>query len=530
MPTPTTVQARFQVRADTAANWTAANPTLLLNEIGIETDTKKLKLGDGTTAWASLAYFPSIVTGGTVLGNLEIGTTGTLTFEGSTADAFETTLAVVNPTADRTITLPNITGTVVTTGDTGTVTSTMIADGTIVNADVNASAAIAGTKISPDFGAPVVHPLGAAATPSLTFTGDLNTGIFSPSADTIAFSKGGNEALRIDSSSRLLLGTSSAFSEFNGPDSSGWTGLCYVADNRYNSTFHVSNWTNNASHNNSGGTIMMLSRCKSGTIGTHTSGALSSGEDIGRINFNASDGTNFITAALIQAEVDGTPGANDMPGRLVLSTTSDGASSPIERVRINSSGNVGIGAISGIVARLHVRAADSDTPAVLLRLEQFNAANTDGARLEIQANAANDLVIYDSTGTNAGGHVFETGGTEALRITNDGVICYNQPSPTSKSAAATLTVAELKTGIIQYTGSAATLTLPTGTLTEGGFSGIYTNMTFEYSVINTGSGTCTIGAGTNHTIVGAATIASGASGRFAARRTASNTFISYRLS
>ena len=120
--------------------------------------------------------------------------------------------------------------------------------------------------------------------------------------------------------------------------------------------------------------------------------------------------------------------------------------------------------------------------------------------------------------------------TEALRITNDRVIAYNQPNVTSKSAAATLTIAELKTGIIQYTGAAATLTLPTGTLSEGGFSGIYTNMTFEWSVINTGSGTCTIGAGTAHTIVGGTTVAAGASGRFASRRTAANTFVTYRLS
>lgn len=85
--------------------------------------------------------------GGTITGALEIGTAGSLVFEGSTDDGFETTVAVVDPTADRTITLPNVTGTVVTTGDTGTVTSTMILDGTIVNADINASAAIAGTKI-----------------------------------------------------------------------------------------------------------------------------------------------------------------------------------------------------------------------------------------------------------------------------------------------------------------------------------------------------------------------------------------------
>jgi hypothetical protein len=83
-PTPTTVQVKIQLRGDTAANWASVNPVLLNNELGLETDTKKLKVGNGSTAWNSLAYFPSIVTGGTVLGNLEIGSTGTLTFEGST--------------------------------------------------------------------------------------------------------------------------------------------------------------------------------------------------------------------------------------------------------------------------------------------------------------------------------------------------------------------------------------------------------------------------------------------------------------
>ena len=54
--------------------------------------------------------------------------TTSVIFEGSTADAFETTLTVIDPTADRTITLPNVTGTVVTTGDTATVTSVMLVD------------------------------------------------------------------------------------------------------------------------------------------------------------------------------------------------------------------------------------------------------------------------------------------------------------------------------------------------------------------------------------------------------------------
>ena len=96
--------------------------------------------------------------GGTVTGQLLIGDTGSLVFEGSTADNFETTLAVVDPTADRTITLPNVTGTVVTTGDTSTVTNTMLAGsiaysklsltGAIVNADIAAAAAIAYSKLA----------------------------------------------------------------------------------------------------------------------------------------------------------------------------------------------------------------------------------------------------------------------------------------------------------------------------------------------------------------------------------------------
>jgi len=146
--TPTTVQVRLKLRRDTAANWTTANPVLLAGELGLESDTNKIKIGDGTTAWTSLGYFPFVVSGGVVTGNLEIGTTGTLTFEGSTANNFETTLGVVDPTADRTINLPNVSGTIITTGDTGTVTSTMLADGTIVNADVSASAAIAHSKLA----------------------------------------------------------------------------------------------------------------------------------------------------------------------------------------------------------------------------------------------------------------------------------------------------------------------------------------------------------------------------------------------
>ena len=70
-------------------------------------------------------------------------------FEGATPDAHETTLTVTEPTADRTITFPDITGTVVTSGDTGSVTSTMILNGTISTDDI-ADDQISEAKVADD--------------------------------------------------------------------------------------------------------------------------------------------------------------------------------------------------------------------------------------------------------------------------------------------------------------------------------------------------------------------------------------------
>ena len=97
-------------------------------------------------------------TGATITGTLEIGATGSFKFDGTTANSNKTTLTVADPTANRTITLPNVSGTVVTTGDTGTVTAQMLAGnisfdqvtttGSIANADVAANAEIAYSKLN----------------------------------------------------------------------------------------------------------------------------------------------------------------------------------------------------------------------------------------------------------------------------------------------------------------------------------------------------------------------------------------------
>ena len=70
-------------------------------------------------------------------------------FDGTTAGTFKTTVTATDPTANNTITLPDITGTVITTGDTGTVTSTMIADGALSGSDL-ADDSIDEAKIADD--------------------------------------------------------------------------------------------------------------------------------------------------------------------------------------------------------------------------------------------------------------------------------------------------------------------------------------------------------------------------------------------
>lgn len=98
--------------------------------------------------------------------------------------------------------------------------------------------------------------------------------------------------------------------------------------------------------------FIAVNKSRGATAGNHT--VVQNGDALGAFEFAGSDGTNFISAAGIYSNVDGTPGTNDMPGRLVFSTTADGASSPTERMRIGSTGNVGIGLADNAISRLMV--------------------------------------------------------------------------------------------------------------------------------------------------------------------------------
>jgi hypothetical protein len=86
------------------------------------------------------------------------------------------------------------------------------------------------------------------------------------------------------------------------------------------------------------GPTMRLAHSRGSTIGTHS--VLSNNGVMGEVIFEGSDGTGFIEGAAITAEVDGTPGTNDLPGRMLFHTTADGAATRTERARIDNKGNV----------------------------------------------------------------------------------------------------------------------------------------------------------------------------------------------
>jgi hypothetical protein len=130
---------RIQLRRDTAANWTSSNPVLRAGELGIETDTLKFKIGNGSSTWTQITNYANVTsTGlanslndyilaadqGNAGGPAELDSNGDLLVPENSvilwdkADyTYTTTVTATQPTANRTITLPNATGTVALTSD-----------------------------------------------------------------------------------------------------------------------------------------------------------------------------------------------------------------------------------------------------------------------------------------------------------------------------------------------------------------------------------------------------------------------------
>jgi hypothetical protein len=153
----------------------------------------------------------------------------------------------------------------------------------------------------------------------------------------------------------------------------------------------------------------------------------------------------------------------------------------------------------------------------------INASTTSGI---IQTADSSGVLQLQSSNTTA--VTIDTGENVYVQA---GVLWQYAPAPTSKAAVATLTAAEVAASIINTTGTTYTVTLPTGTALDTYFSGApAVNIGFNFTVINTASGTITIAVGASGmTSLGTLTVTTGVSANFRLRRTAANTYILYRL-
>lgn len=208
------------------------------------------------------------------------------------------------------------------------------------HADANDAIEALETKVGVD---------GSAVTTSLDYKTSKSTTLIAPSASVVPLTlraaasqtadllriqnSSSTNLVEVDASGRVLVGPTADLAV-------GGTGNLQIAG-----TGSTQVWVGRFSNDATNAAIYGV-KSRGATIGTH--GAVQSGDDTLQISARASDGTNWVENASIKFSVDGTPGTNDMPGRIVFFTTADGASSPTERLRIASDGRITVPA-GGVV-------------------------------------------------------------------------------------------------------------------------------------------------------------------------------------
>ena len=180
-----------------------------------------------------------------------------------------------------------------------------------------------------------LHSTGLTVGNNFLHSTGINVGtgatIHVPATNTLTLGTNSAERLRINSGGKILIGHTSARgvggSQFRQLQIEGTAGESAISIVR-----------NSA---NTSGAGINLGKSRSSSVGGST--IVQDDDKLGVISFSGADGVDLqAIAAQITGEVDGTPGENDMPGRIVFKTTADGSSSTTERARITSTGNVGI--------------------------------------------------------------------------------------------------------------------------------------------------------------------------------------------
>lgn len=228
------------------------------------------------------------------------------------------------------------------------------------------------------------------------------------------------------------------------------------------------------------------------------------------------------------AAITGYRGSSVSEGALLFKTLT--GSVLAEKMRITPTGNLFVGATTG---NYTFEVTDVVGSTIVAKLKSTAAS---GAYLAFADTSSSTLANSPRIGANVDALVAFTSGTERVRIDTTGnlqmqtgAVMPYAPAPASISTTATLTNANIQTQIINTTGTSYTVTMPLGTTLETLASWATTNLSYDFYVINTASGTITIAANTGVTTLGGLTIATGVSAQFRIRRTAANTFTLYRL-
>ena len=260
---------------------------------------------------------------------------------------------------------------------------------------------------------------GSATTPALQGT-DSNTGIVF-GTDEVQIATGGSTRATVDSSGRLLLGHSSSRDVANVAQPK----IQIEGTNVSTSTLSVIRNSNDA-----GGPVLALSKTRGTSTGSST--VVQSGDTAGSIYFSGADGTDVNSyAAWIEAAIDGTPGGNDTPGRLVFSTTANGANSPTERLRIDNGGRFFFNENSSDLGHKYILSGNETADVAAF---QYNS-NT-GTYLAISTGAPNGNVEIkaDARSGSFPPLTFKTGANERGRFTSGGDFLLGTTSQFSGSS------------------------------------------------------------------------------------------------
>lgn len=247
---------------------------------------------------------------------------------------------------------------------------------------------------------------GTVGAPSIAFTDDTNTGIWSPSNDSIAVSTAGVQRWTVDSSGRTLIGHTAALDI----DALQGAGLQISGVSEF-AGLSVSRWSNDAL----GGAIA-LAKSRAGTIGTFT--VVQTGDTLGTIRFSGTDGSDATSVgAEIRAEVDAAPGNNDVPGRLVFSTTADGAATVTDRLVLDSSGALKPNANDGVSLGTVTRAF-SDLFFSFGAVIDFDASDITVTHSANALSLAGGILILPDTGLRIGASFPFSDSSGTLTLTN----------------------------------------------------------------------------------------------------------------